>query len=581
MTRFHRLDKQHTFKLLWLALFFFLLTIKAVAQDQGSKLPHILTIQGVGDETYLPDFSYAGYRNGVQDIPVSDGTIVNVEDFGAVPNDGNDDSKAILAAINKANSISGPVILRFKAGRYRVSEVLKIERSNFVLQGAGSGQGGTTLFFPRPLNQVDKSSSQDELRKYLAQGKKMQRDPDNNVDELFSEYSWAGGFIWVQKPGTTPYSYLEEYYTKEKALLQIDSGSRGGNKLTIVGESALKPGDVIQVQWFNREGSEAGIVKSLYGAAYKSAGSHHWNFPERPLVRQTTKIISVSNGELTIADPLLHDVNQAIPAQIAEWKHLKHVGIEDIHIEFPISPAFGHHLERGYNGVYFTSVYDSWIRSVRITNADSGILSYNSANVTYRDILSEGERKAHYAVHLGNVHNVLVENIAVMNPVLHSLTFNTQSTKCVYKDAQVFVDPALDQHAGSNHQNLFDNVTLYMDASESDGGLVAPVYDGSGAPYWQPGHGVFSTSWNLKIIIEGGAYSDEVVTIQGLDEGPQANIIGLHGNREFKLDYRPTPYIEKLNVELRSIPSLYSYQLAKRLDDSKRDSAERLASAKH
>lgn len=99
--------------------------------------------------------------------------------------------------------------------------------------------------------------------------------------------------------------------------------------------------------------------------------------------------------------------------------------------DFSFSPYFGHHMERGYNGIYFTSAFDSWARNIRVTNTDSGILSYNSANLTYRDITSDGTPKAHYAVHMGNVHNVLAENITVMNPVLHSLTFDTQSTKCV------------------------------------------------------------------------------------------------------------------------------------------------------
>ena len=60
-----------------------------------------------------------------------------------------------------------------------------------------------------------------------------------------------------------------------------------------------------------------------------------------------------------------------------------------------------------------------------------------TAQLTYRDITTDDERRAHYGVHMGNVHNVLAENITVMNPVLHSLTFNTQSTKCVYKSAEV------------------------------------------------------------------------------------------------------------------------------------------------
>ena len=318
------------------------------------------------------------------------------------------------------------------------------------------------------------------------------------------------------------------------------------------------------MQWLNRTGPDAGIIKSLYGSEFKSAGSHHWSFPERPLVRQTSRVLSVDGRTVQLADPLLHDVNASIPAQIAAWDGLQQVGIEDLHLQFPDSPFFGHHMERGYNAIYFTSAFDSWARSIRITNADSGILSYNSANLTFKNIISDGTRRAHYAVHLGNVHNVLAENVVVMNPVLHSLTFNTQSTKCVYKNAEVFVTPTLDQHAGSNHQNLFDNVTLYMPATQTDEGAVAPVFDGSGAGYWQPGHGGFNTTWNLHVLITGGAHPDEVVTVQGLDEGPMARIVGLHGNRTFKLDYRPTPYVEMLNQPLESIPSLYDYQRKQR-----------------
>ncbi|MEM9024114.1 MAG: hypothetical protein AAGB22_10255, partial [Bacteroidota bacterium] len=68
-----------------------------------------------------------------------------------------------------------------------------------------------------------------------------------------------------------------------------------------------------------------------------------------------------------------------------------------------------------------------------------------------------------------------------------------------------------------------------------------------------------------RVLITGGAYADEVVTVQGLDEGPMARIIGLHGNRTFELDYRPTPYVEMLNVELEAAPSLYEYQKKQRL----------------
>ena len=538
----------------------------SVADPSSDGLPALLSHETISENNYLPDFSYAGYRNGLIAPPAASGTVVNVDDFGANASDGADDTKAVLAALAHANGLSGAVVIRFSPGRYQITEILRIERSNIVLQGRGSGDGGTTLWFPRPLRHVDESTSLDELRRYLVDLDKRQREPENNIDEYFSEYSWSGGFLWIQKPGTRPAPYLEEYDPEIELLTDVVSGDRGGRVLQVANSSELAVGAIVQVQWLNRTGPDAGIIRSLYGPAADTAGSHHWTFTERPLVRQTSRVAAIDGDQITLADPLLHDANDSIPAQIAMWDGLVEVGIEDLHLEFPNAPWFGHHLEQGYNGIYFTSAFDSWARNIRITNADSGILSYNSANLTYVDITTDGTRRAHYGVHMGNVHNVLAQNVKIFNPVLHSLTFNTQSTKCVYKDAEVFVNPVLDQHAGANHQNLFDNVTLHATATPSDDGPVAVVFDGSGAGYWQPGHGAFNTTWNLRVLINGGAYADETVTLLGIDEGPMARIVGLHGNRQFELDYRPSPYVELLNVELTSVPSLYGYQLRERLE---------------
>lgn len=534
----------------------------------AESLPAILD-GSAGSDLYLPDFSYAGYQNGLADLPETRGRVVSVSDHGAVADDDKDDTKAVQAALAAANQVKGAVVVRFGPGRYRLTEVLKITRSDFTLQGAGSGSGGTTLYFPRPLNQVDKSDSLDELRTYIRTLDKRQKEPDKNLNEYFSEYSWSGGFIWIQKPGVRPAAYLEEYDPPIKVLAQVESGMRGERQVTLSSGRSVRAGDIVQIQWINSQGPKAKIISSLYGPAADLAGSHHWSFPQRPLVRQTSRVQSVEGTTVTLADPLLHDANSSIPAQLAAWEGLEHVAIEDLHIEFPVSPFFGHHMERGYNGIYFTSAFDSYARNLRITNADSGILSYNSANLTYRDIVTDGERNAHYAIHMGNVHNVLAENVTIFNPVLHSLTFNTQSTKCVYKDAEVFTSPTLDQHAGANHQNLFDNVTLHMQARPSRDGPVLPVFDGSGAPYWQPGHGAFNTTWNLRVLVTGGAYADETVEVQGLDEGPLARIIGLHGNRRFDLDYRPAPYVEHLNIALESVPSLYDYQRLRRLQSAR------------
>lgn len=513
----------------------------------------------------LPDYSYAGYQFGTGQIPDASGEIIDATDFGVIADDGLDDSAALLDTLRAAHAVTGPVTVQLPAGRLVISEILPIERSHIVLRGAGAGVGGTELHFPRPLAAIDQTPRLDELRTYLRKYDKRQREPERNINALFSEYSWTGGFIWIQKPGTRAASYLEEFDPPIERLTTIIGGSRGEKQLQVDSTDKLRVGDAVQIHWFNRDGEDGALLSEIYGETDLAIGSHHWTFADRPLVRQTTRILAIDGATVEIGDPLLHSISVAVPAQISQWDHLEQVGLEDFSISFPDSPYFGHHLERGYNGIYVTSTIDGWVRDIQFKNADSGILSYNSANLTIENIRSTGERPGHYAIHLGNVHNVLVRDVTIENPVLHSLTFNTQSTKSVYQRATVLNAAVLDQHAGANHQNLFDNVTLHVKADRKDGRPFYSVWDGSGAGYWQPGHGRFNTTWNLNVIVQSGAQRDETVRLEGLAEGPDAFILGIHGNRRFEVDYRPEPRALSVNRE-PEIRSLYDWQLRQRTD---------------
>lgn len=511
----------------------------------------------------LPDFSYAGYGFGLKSPPEQQGQVLFAEDFGVVANDALDDSIALLEALEEAHATDAPVTLQLPKGKLIVSAILPITRSNITVRGWGSGTNGTELHFPRPLAAIDKSKRLDELRLYLKKYNKRQREPMRNIDELFSEYSWTGGFIWVQRANSRAAAYLAEYDPPIVKLTTIESGKRGQRHVRVASTANLAIGDALQIHWFNRDGEDGELLKQIYGDTNLAIGSHHWSTPDRPLVRQTTRILAIEGNTVEIGDPLLHDISIAVPAQFSKWEHLEQVGLEDFSISFPDSPYFGHHLELGYNGIYVTSVIDGWVRDVRFRNADSGILTYNSANLTIANVRSEGDRPAHYAVHLGNVHNVLVRDLVVANPVIHSLTFNTQSTKSVYQRATVLKASVLDQHAGANHQNLFDNITLHIDPERAEGKPFYSVWDGSGAGYWQPGHGRFNTTWNLNIIVDTGATREETVSLQGLAEGPDAFLVGIHGNREFSVDYRPAPKVLSVNQPAEP-SSLYDWQREQR-----------------
>lgn len=532
----------------------------AVAQDVPAVRAD-LTLQSAG---LLPDFSYAGYGFGLTELPRATGTVVDVTLCGVVADDGLDDSKAVQGALEAARATAGPVVVRFPVGRTQITDVLRIDRSDIVLDGAGSQPGGTELWFPRPLTLIDRSDQYDELRAYLVRENKRQVEPENNIDYLFSEYSWSGGFLFTGPKDTRPVSYDGDKDVRDPVLAKALSGKQFERTITVDSVGTLKAGDVVQLQWFSVDGEKSQIIRSLYGDTDLPIGSHHWTFPDRPTVAQATRIESVRGKTVTLGDPLLHDVRADQPAVVAQWEHLTNVGIQNMALRFPDAPAFGHHLEQGYNGIYMTGVFDGWIRNLVIDSADSGVLTDNAASLTIRDVTTTGRRRAHYAVHVGAVHNVLVQNLRVENPVVHPLTVNTRSTRSVFSHVEVLQAAILDQHSGSNHQNLFDDVTMHVRPRWADGAWTVRLWEGGGAPYWKPGHGLYNTTWNAKLVFDEGPGPGETLRVISGLEGPGARVVGVSAmGRPVTVDYRPAPYLESIGT-VPSVPSLYDHQLARR-----------------
>jgi hypothetical protein len=523
----------------------------------AQEIPRIITSK----TDYLPDFSFAGYHFGESQIPEANGKIINAADFGVKANDNLDDSKALLKALKAATSINGNVILQLPQGKIILSEIVYIERSNFVLRGTGSGENGTEIYCPRPMMYLKDPESLAELREYLTTFDKRQREPENNVDLPFSQYAWSGGFIWTQIPGERVKSYLDKYEPEPNILAKVSSGKMGEFTINVSDVKNLKVGDIVELQLFNKDGENGEIIKDLYQGAKVKPGSHHWQFPKLPIVRQQVEIVKISNSKITIKTPLTISIKPSYQAQLVEWKHLSEVGIEHLRFSFPDIPRVAHHVEPGNNAIFLTRLFNSWVNDVKITNADSGILGEEISNVTVQNIITDGPHLSHYTVTLGGVHNVLVKNLKIYNKAVHPLSFNTFSTKNVYQDCEIFADALLDQHSGANHQNLFDNITVHITADKNNSYFL---FGGGGADYWKPSHGPFSTFWNLNVQVENPDQSKPVL-LYGMKDGAFARIIGVHGNTKFEIKYDVDPYIEFLNTPIEKIPSLYNYQLQKRL----------------
>jgi Pectate lyase superfamily protein len=548
----------------------------AMAADGDARRPQLITDRAVIATNPIPDFSFAGYGFGVAPIPSDPGTVVNVTDHGVVPDDNKDDAKAILKALAAADQVQGRVTIRFPKGRIQIGEIIPIERSNIVLEGAGQDKDGTEFYFPRPLKIVDTSDRQNEIREYNKREAKYQVEPDQNINFLFTEYSWSGGFILIGPKKYRAASYLSEHDKRDVVLAQALAGKQFDRQLTVTDTAKLKVGQVVQLQWFANAAENSPILKSIYGdingwnakqtdlKMKLNIGQRHWESSKRPTVAQATRITAIKGKTITLGDPLLHDVSTSQLAVLADWQHLTNVGVQNIRFTFPYSPWFGHHLEQGYNAIYMTGVFDGWARNLTIENSDSGILTDNVASITIANVTTTGNHKAHYSVHVGAAHNVLVQDLRVENPVIHPLSVNTRSTRSVYQRATVLRDGIIDQHSGSNHQNLFDQIVMNVKPKKVDGAWSYPLWVAGGAPYWKPGHGLMNTHWNIRLNVEDGLAEGQTIRVFSGLEGPGARIVGLHSNRQLEVDYKPDAYIEGTNQPVSAVPSLYDYQLAKR-----------------
>jgi hypothetical protein len=105
---------------------------------------------------------------------------------------------------------------------------------------------------------------------------------------------------------------------------------------------------------------------------------------------------------------------------------------------------------------------------------------------------------------------------------------------------------------------------MHIDPKRDEDGWHYQLWVGGGASYWKPGHGLYNTVWNAKLVMPGSIPADATVTITSGLEGPGERIVGLHANRAIAVHYNPAPYIEGTGQAIADAPSLYDYQLAQR-----------------
>ncbi|MCP4160528.1 MAG: hypothetical protein GY760_10680 [Deltaproteobacteria bacterium] len=310
--------------------------------------------------------------------------------------------------------------------------------------------------------------------------------------------------------------------------------------------SKIKAGDIVEIQWFNKEGKDSSLLRHIIGKDPVKTGVRLYESPAKPLIRQSVTITEVNGKLLIIKEPLLHDLRGRWVPVLKHRLYLKNVGFEHFRIEFPDTKYAGHHIEDGFNAFYLMDLAHSWVKDVKVHNTDAAVLSSRCKNVTIDSIVVTG-RTSHYSVHVSNSYGMLTTNFKFESEALHDPSLNTGAKLCVFSNGHIKTG-RLDQHCGLNHQNLFDKITV------NDG---SQIFRHGGAKNWYPVAGLFNTFWNITI--------NKGLKIS-CKNAPGARLVGLRGVKSaIRLNYSPNAYIEGINQKGIKVPSLYHYQLGKRL----------------
>lgn len=397
----------------------------------------------------LPDWSFAGYGFGSEPprVPV----VVTVTDFGAVGDGATDSTDAFRRAIEAAED--GAILI--PAGKYVLSDILWIRKPGIVLRGEGKDR--TVLIFPRELEDVRPNMSQ------------------TSSGSPTSGYSWSGGFIWVQ--GGMP----------RERVAGIEPAARGDRSLTLDAPASLVAGELVEVTLDDDE------QRTLLDALYSGDPGNTTAFTKPVSIGMVTRVIASEGNSVTLERPLRLDARASWrPALHRVRPTVRDVGIEDLAIEFPLTPYKGHFTERGRNAIAMSGVLDCWIRNVRITNADSGIFLHGT-HCTIEGVVLESQRQpdrlgntGHHGLTLGR--DCLLTGFAFDTKFIHDITVSNLSTGNVTRTGRA-VDLSLDHHKRAPFQNLFTDL---------DAGIGSRLWDSGGGANLGRHAGAQTTFWNIR-----------------------------------------------------------------------------------
>jgi hypothetical protein len=508
--------------------------------------------------TVMPwDWSAVGYKAGDDVIPGSarpDGTaappipvVANVRDYGAKGDGKADDTDAFERALAAAQPIlggdnpGGAVFV--PAGRYVITRRLQVNDKALVVRGAG--RDNTTLYMPYSLAQVDLAA---RLRVPVGNltRRQMLDAPVAGNDDGNSRYSHTDAFLLLKmwdpmRPPLTHIARLNADVPRGSSVIMVDTADFAPD---VVQRMASRPGGAAPMltpgSWVRvvvNDTAEGDVVSALHLNAYAPAWTNRYR--KAPyMVRFLARVLEadLETGRIRLSRRLPLDIPASWKAQLHTYDPKPHggapQGVEDITFEFPPTdeeddpakgkksglradhpprlPYPGHLNEKGYNALEMIMSANSWVRRVRVVNAESSVSCWGCTFTTFEDIelaasaspFSRGKWglevgpfgtagtggvfDGHRGLWLDRGSDNLVQRINTTARIVHDFSMQGAESGTVVRQVRA-PDFNVDFHRGLPYANLFTNI---------DHGIGSRPFASGGAQQAGPHSAAWNTMWN-------------------------------------------------------------------------------------
>lgn len=519
------------------------------AAYKGSEGKLVYTSDSIGNR--IPDFSYAGYKNG--NAPIS--TIAVVDSVSPLEGD---NTSNIQTAINRValrpldiNGFRGAILM--KAGRrYWVSGMLNLNVSGVVLRGVGDGSDSLTNTI---IYAIGDSVAQPTI--VLAGGGNL--DPSNNN-------AWSG------KVGSN-------------VNITSDSVHVGDKTFQVANASSFSVGDNIIIYHpdttpWKRAVNWGDIYAGSNPLPTDTGKNSYWDNANLLIKynRFITAIDYVSNSitiDVPVFTTLVRSLSQSYIYKTDRAGIITNVGIENFRIDInnpynQSSKNDGDERHHAQNGIWLGKIEDAWVRHCTVLHfVTSGIKTSIALRVTIDSCTAvdpisilDGQRR--YNLDADNASQLILFSNCYASYARHAYAVNGTSTASGIVFYNCISEKSFNPSEGHRLWSqglLYDN---YKDMNRSDSptdralGLYNRGDMGSG-------HGwasVHSVAWNCNVGT-AAIIIQQPPTAQSYGIGCIAGqVSGASPPAPFK---RPQGYIEGTNVAGINPLSLYKAQLADRL----------------